>query len=141
MPKEDGSLTQEEYESLAPSDKAHYDVKGRLGDGLDPEDTEATRVARAVAFGDDVEAAREGASAPADDDVVFDGITPADGSGHPQTTEEAVAAEQDRRDKMSEVELEEAEARDALASDTEGGSDAANDAEVPNLGATDPEKE
>ena len=44
-------LSDEEYAALAPSDKAHYDIKGRLGDGLDPEDTEATKKAREVAFG------------------------------------------------------------------------------------------
>lgn len=162
MPNEDGTLTQEEYESLSPSDRAHYDVKGRLGDGMDAGDTDATKTARAVAFesasaqetpDDDVDASARadeveqlkkdagvGESTDAGDDVVFDGITGPDGDGHPQTTDEAVAAEKARREEMSEAELAEAETRDALADGTEGGSDAANDAEIPNLGSTDPEK-
>lgn len=52
MPEET-KLSEEEYEAMSPSDRAHYDIKGRTGDGYDPqEDTEATKVAREAAFGD-----------------------------------------------------------------------------------------
>lgn len=48
-------LTDEQVEALSPSDAAHYRIKGRLGDGLEHGDTEATKAARAAAFGEEPE--------------------------------------------------------------------------------------
>lgn len=55
MPNEDGTLTQEELDSLSPSDRAHYLIKGRVGDGFSDVDgpegaTDASKTARAAAF-------------------------------------------------------------------------------------------
>lgn len=46
-------LTEEELAALSPSDRAHYEIKGRLGDGMAPEDTESTKAAREAAFSED----------------------------------------------------------------------------------------
>lgn len=56
MPNEDGTLTEEELERLSPSDRAHYEIRGRLGDGLSTEDTEGTKVAIRAAFDTKVDA-------------------------------------------------------------------------------------
>jgi hypothetical protein len=136
---EQRELTREEYFSLAPSDRAHYRIKGRLGDGLDPEDTQATKAARDAAFEGDAEKRKdEEPEAPAESSdaaSLGDGVTGPEGSGHPQTVEEAVEAEEGRREDMSAVELEEAEARDALAGALPAGSEEAESASVPNVGA------
>jgi hypothetical protein len=140
MADEKRELTPEEYLSLSPSDRAHYRIKGRLGDGLNPDDTQATKAARSAAFGGDAEAGKDEDPAPADSEpsdaaVLGEGVTGPEGEGHPQTVEEAVEAEEGRREEMSAVELEEAEARDRLAGDLAAGSDEAADASVPNVGA------
>ena len=154
-------LSQEEYESLSPSDRAHYDIRGRLGDGYSDTDSDATKTARAAAFGDN------GSNPQAEDDVDVDarfqevedlkseaevsddgrtldtdeGVAGEEAAGigrdsrDPQSTEEAVAAEEERREGFSQSELAEAEARDRMVATAEGEESAA----VPNVGSPDEE--
>jgi hypothetical protein len=157
----DRELSQEEFDSLAPSDRAHYKVKGTLGDdSSNALGDDATKTARAAAFEldnaqaddadidpdqrhADLEAAKEAAGVSstssservAETTEADDGLTDEDGEGHPQTVDEAVEAEKSRRAEMSEAEKREAELRDQVADGLDGGSDAANNAEIPNVGA------
>lgn len=156
-------LTQEEYEALSPSDRAHYDIKGRLDDGLVTEDSDATKTARAAAFkldnaqgkpiGDtDVEArAEELESAKRDaevsdpdseenGDVTTEGVAGEEAAGvgtgeGPQSPEEASATEEARREEMSGAEKAEAEARDRVAAGLEP--DDRDSGSVPNVGSPD----
>lgn len=90
MPDENGKLTEEEYEAMSPSDRAHYDIKGRTGDGFDTEDTESTKVAREAAFGDG------GEDAEPDPSSVTTTRSPEPGEG--DATVEADASEDEDED-------------------------------------------
>ena len=154
-------LSEEEYESLSPSDRAHYDIKGRLGDGLTDEDSDATKTARAAAFEmdnaqatpddevdvdarhDELEAAKADADVSGSDDTVdTSGIAGTEAAGvgtgdEAQTAEEASAAEEARREEMSDAELAEAETRDRVAEGLEP--DDRESGSVPNVGSPDEE--
>jgi hypothetical protein len=161
MPHEDGTLTAEELASLSPSDRAHYRVKGRLGDGFSGGESDGEKTARAAAFeldnaqGEDGETdtearfdALEDAKAEAgvtddedptpDEDLATGHEAAGTGRGEePPGKEEAQEAELRRRSEMSATEKAEAADRDARVRAAED-----DGFEVPNVGSPDtPERE
>lgn len=154
---EDGVLVPDGLSILdvsSPSDRAHKAIKGALE--APQADTASTQVARDAAFkldpDDDAEArfdaleatkeddeeSESGALGVAEDDTETDGHTPEDGSGHPQTPDEAAEAEEERREGMSDSELDEAYARDEVAAGMPH-EESDEEADIPNVGSRAPE--